>query len=183
MIQFTVDQYGVIRKDDDGVLTVVPLMESNPLYEEMMAWRETNGGLVQVTSTDDVHTLQRYKDLALEDLALFMDEYVLSMVRGIPESEVASFEAKARDALQYVENGIPIPQHSAIYVESNITDETVDALCAAIIYRYNRTRMVNGVIAGCRRVALWAIRESTTREQVDSIVIDCKTRIKQMLGV
>lgn len=183
MLQFTVDQYGVIRKEQNGTVTVVPLVEGTSLYEEMMTWREAQNGLVQVTSTDDVHTLQRYKDLALEDLALFMDECVQSMVRGIPESEVTSFEAKARDALQYVENGIPIPQHSAIYVESNITGETVDTLCAAIIYRYNQTRMVNGVIAGCRRVALWAIRESTTREQVDSIVIDCKTRVKQMLGV
>jgi len=163
MLQFTIDQYGVIRKEQNGTVTVVPLVEGTSLYEEMMEWRETNDGLIQIVSTDDVYTLQRYKDLALDDLASFMDECVLPMVRGISESEVSSFEAKARDALQYIENGIPIPQNSAIFVESNITGETVDALCAAIIYRYNQTRMVNGVIAGCRRVALWAIRESTTK--------------------
>ena len=52
---YTIDQYSVVRLDD----TIIPQDESNPLYQDLLAFLQGGGQLTQITS--DAIPLNDYK--------------------------------------------------------------------------------------------------------------------------
>lgn len=156
---YTVDQFGGIYKDGEGISVV---------DAEYQQWLNDGGVLERIFIPP---SLDEYKAMVKQNLADKADAFIdrITQAAGIPKSEVANFEAKAQAAIAYKFNAVAIPVYSAINQESAVTGETIDDLCDKIIERFEQREWVNGQISGMRRRAGWAIDAATDESSVDAV--------------
>jgi hypothetical protein len=186
-VYYSVDQYGIYRKHDGDVLTVIAVDESSQTYQDMRAWAVLAGAYERYIADAEYKPkplLPAYKIVAKQLLADKADAFIerITLAAGIPKSEVANFEAKAQAALAYVYQHVPIPAYSAIHQEASVTGEAIDDLCAKIVERVQQKEWMNGQISGMRRTAGWAIDAAVDHAAVDATVAAALEHAKKVLG-
>lgn len=180
-MSYTVDQYGIIRSSGGNI---IPQIESDLNYQLYYTWLMSGGKLDNIFAEPPKASLVDYKLSAKQMLANKADIFVerLTTTAGIPKSELANFESKAQEALEYVYQGKAIPTYSAINQEALVTGETIDVLCAKIIERVQQREYLNGLISGMRRTAGWNIDTAKDHAEVDAAVAACLAQAKATLG-
>lgn len=116
------------------------------------------------------------KSTAHHRVVEFIERFLAQFTAGVPETEVASWSAKAAAAALHLE-GTPQPM---ILAEAAVTGEDDMALAAKIVEKSNKYTATIGTTTGLRRATAEAIEAATTTKAVEATLEAALTKAKGM---
>lgn len=119
---YTIDQYGIVRKDD----VVVPQDESNPLYQELLAWLQAGNTLTQITS-EEAPNVMPLADYKTQQSAAFVDDtHAASIITAEALTDAHTLFLIAMVTSKH-------QQLARINIAAATSNEGVDAIYAAML--------------------------------------------------
>lgn len=181
---YSIDNYGVIRKHDNGVETVVSSDTTSAEYLEMREWWDTTGYLISV-DRPQIQDLTKTKFDAIVDIVNVGNEFVNSFTYNTLDCEIQSFDTLAAVAEQVMVNGI-LYASKQIIIQAQMTGKTPQQVVERILELKQASDMVVPVMSSFRQNATVMINACTTVEQVMQVKHQIITfgldAIKEMLG-
>lgn len=183
-LYYSVDNYGVFRKHENGNEYIILNDQNSIDYIEMREWWVNNGYLISI-DRPYVPDLSSMKKQAILDVVDVANQFVKSFTYNTLDCELQSFDTLVADALTVSQQGV-LYASKQIIVQSQLTGKTPQQVVDRVIELKNASDMVVPVMSSFRQNSTTMINACTTHEQLDIIKQQILTigldSIKELFG-